>query len=179
MVDISRETTLKLLINSKLNRRCRLGNVQFTFPNLHASSIFIYFDVSERPREYNKNVYVLFYPKIHRGGGRWYCGGKRVAANCERCTRAESSTSSLRVSSARHLHFYLFPRGSPFSAPVKFKEPLLSSRATEKARSTVTGARLSDERSVTMISIEFDPERVKKSIGVSKELLLKNLFCIN
>lgn len=80
MVDIPREATLKLLINSKLNRRCCLGNVQFTFPNLHASSIFIYFDASEHPREYNKNVYVLFYPKIHRGGGRWYCGGKRAAA---------------------------------------------------------------------------------------------------
>lgn len=65
----------------------------------------------------------------------------RAAAIVGRAVRESPlSTSSLRVSSARHLHFYLFPRGSPFSAPVKFKEPLLSSRETEKARSTVTGA---------------------------------------
>lgn len=46
--------------------------------------------------------------------------------------------------SARHLHFYLFPTRSPFSAPAKFKEPLYllsreRQRDRESARSTVSG----------------------------------------
>lgn len=138
VVDVPPEATLKLLINSKLNRRCRLGNVQFTFPNLHANAIFIYFDVSETSPGIQYTSYSILKfiamenDDIAKENARLQLRG------------VELSTSSLRVSSARHLHFYLFPRGSPFSAPVKFKEPLLSSRAKEKARSTVTGARLSD-----------------------------------
>lgn len=117
------------------------------------------------------NVYVLFYPRIHRGGGRWYCRRKPRDCNCgERCTRARCRRRRFE-SRVRGICISIF-----FLAGLHFLRQLNSKSHYFRRERRKKRVRPSPEPSFRRAIRDYDIDRTRFRKWRSRSGFLKNGF---